>query len=346
MTLLEELLIGAHERHASDLHVTVGSKPIYRINGMLQSYHDFIMKPEDTETIAREILTEELWDKFHHDKEIDLSYSISGVSRFRVNVYFQRGCISIAFRTIPREVPTIDSLELPTSLKKLVEKENGLILVTGPTGSGKTSTLAALVNHMNQSMKRHIITLEDPIEYLHSHNQSIIDQREIGFDAKNFKSGLRACLRQDPDVILVGEMRDLETISIAITAAETGHLVLGTLHTTDVTSSVNRMIDVFPPTQKQQIRIQLASVLQAVISQRLFPTVDNKRRIAATEVLINNSAIQNLIRNEKMHQIPNIVQTSREGGMHSFEQDIKRLVSQGLLSRDVVKSYISQVDFH
>ncbi|WP_018931429.1 type IV pilus twitching motility protein PilT [Gracilibacillus lacisalsi] len=346
MKLLEDLLKAAHERKASDLHLTVGTKPVYRVNGALKSFHDFTIRPDDTEYIAKEILTDELWNKLHKDKEIDLSYSISGVSRFRVNIYFQRGCISLAFRTIPREIPTIEGLQLPDSLKSLMEKEHGLVLVTGPTGSGKTSTLAALVNYMNQTMNRHIITLEDPIEYLHAHNQSIIDQREIGLDAKNFKSGLRACLRQDPDVILVGELRDLETISIAITAAETGHLVLGTLHTSGVTSTVNRIIDVFPPAQKQQIRIQLASVLQAVISQRLFPTIDNASRIAATEILVNNAAIQNLIRNEKVHQIPNIIQTSREMGMHSFQQDIRRLVTKGHLSRDVVKAYLSEVDFH
>ncbi|MFD2657489.1 type IV pilus twitching motility protein PilT [Gracilibacillus thailandensis] len=346
MKLLEDLLKAAHERKASDLHLTVGTKPVYRVNGALKSFHDFTIRPDDTEYIAKEILTDELWNKLHKDKEIDLSYSISGVSRFRVNIYFQRGCISLAFRTIPREIPTIEGLQLPDSLKSLMEKEDGLVLVTGPTGSGKTSTLAALVNYMNQTMNRHIITLEDPIEYLHAHNQSIIDQREIGLDAKNFKSGLRACLRQDPDVILVGELRDLETISIAITAAETGHLVLGTLHTSGVTSTVNRIIDVFPPAQKQQIRIQLASVLQAVISQRLFPTIDNASRIAATEILVNNAAIQNLIRKEKVHQIPNIIQTSREMGMHSFQQDIRRLVTKGHLSRDVVKAYLSEVDFH
>ncbi|UOQ47289.1 type IV pilus twitching motility protein PilT [Gracilibacillus caseinilyticus] len=345
MNLLEELLIEAHDRKASDLHLTVGSSPVFRINGELSTFHEFVIKPADTEFIAKEMLNEELSAKLNKDKEIDLSYSISGVSRFRVNIYFQRGCISLAFRTIPKEVPTIESLRLPSSLQSIVEKENGLVLVTGPTGSGKSSTLAAMVNHMNHTMKRHIITLEDPIEYLHSHHQSIIDQREIGFDAKNFKSGLRACLRQDPDVILVGEMRDLETISIAITAAETGHLVLGTLHTSDVMSTVHRIIDVFPATQKEQIRIQLASVLHAIISQKLFPTTDKTGRIATTEILINNPAIQNVIRNDKIHQIPNIVQTSRELGMHTFEQDITRLRAQGAIDREGAKSHLTNGNF-
>ena len=248
----------------------------------------------------------------------------------------------MAIRIVPTSIPTIEDLKLPEILKKISEKPQGLVLVTGPTGSGKSTTLAAMIQYMNETMRKHVITLEDPIEYLHKHGSSIIDQREVGFDTNNFANGLRAALRQDPDVILVGEMRDLETIQTAITAAETGHLVFGTLHTSSAPATINRIIDVFPPSQQAQIRIQLASVLVSVISQRLFPTIDKQGRIGATEILINNSAVANLIRNEKIHQIISIMQTSRSYGMHTLEMDVKELVQKGMISRDSAEPYLQE----
>jgi len=338
----EHLLRAAFELRASDLHLTVGIPPIMRINGQLRQYGQETVKPEDTEAMAKAVISDRLWPQFLEKGEIDFSHGIPGVSRFRINVFRQRSCISLAVRVIPTKIPTIDELGLPEVLKKIVEKPQGLVLVTGPTGSGKSTTLAAMIDYMNKTMRKHIITLEDPIEYLHKHGNCIIDQREIGFDTNSFANGLRAALRQDPDVILVGEMRDLETIHTAITAAETGHLVLGTLHTSSAPATIDRIIDVFPPAQQQQIRIQLASVLVAVISQRLFPKANEQGRIAATEILINNSGVANLIRNEKVHQIVNIMQTSKAQGMHTLESHLKELVYAGWISREIVEPYLQE----
>lgn len=331
----------AHQKQASDIHLTVGSAPVFRINGKLQPCEQDKLRPVDTLEMAKSVLKEGVWERFLEEREIDLSYGIEGVSRFRVNIFYQRNCISLAFRVIPRVIPNIDDLQLPHILKEIAKKPHGLVLVTGPTGSGKSTSLAAIIDHMNRTMNRHIITLEDPIEYLHSHNQSIIDQREVGYDTLSFAKGLRACLRQDPDVILVGEMRDLETISTAITAAETGHLVLGTLHTTDASSTMDRIIDVFPPGQKDQIRTLLSNVLEAIISQRLFPSAQQPGRVATTEILLNNAAIKNLIRNEKMHQIQNTMQTSRDKGMHTMEMDIRNKLKQGLIGQKDAAPYMS-----
>jgi len=338
----EHLLRAAFELRASDLHLTVGIPPIMRINGQLRQYGQETVKPEDTEAMAKAVISDRLWPQFLEKGEIDFSHGIPGVSRFRINVFRQRSCISLAVRVIPTKIPTIDELGLPEVLKKIVEKPQGLVLVTGPTGSGKSTTLAAMIDYMNKTMRKHIITLEDPIEYLHKHGNCIIDQREIGFDTNSFANGLRAALRQDPDVILVGEMRDLETIHTAITAAETGHLVLGTLHTSSAPATIDRIIDVFPPAQQQQIRIQLASVLVAIISQRLFPKANEQGRIAATEILINNSGVANLIRNEKVHQIVNIMQTSKAQGMHTLESHLKELVYAGWISREIVEPYLQE----
>lgn len=337
---IDLLLRAAVELKASDIHLTVGVPPVLRINGELKRYGREKLLPDDTEGMARAIVPEKLWDRFKDVGELDFSYSLPGVSRFRVNTYLQRNCAALAIRIIPSQIPTLEQLDLPMVLTDIAEKPQGLFLVTGPTGSGKSTTLAAVINHMNQSMRKHIITLEDPIEYLHKHGLSVIDQREVGFDTQNFANGLRAALRQDPDVILVGEMRDLETIHTAITAAETGHLVLGTLHTSSAPSTIDRIIDVFPPAQQPQIRIQLASVLVAVLSQRLFPNVKNDGRVAATEILINNHAVANLIRNEKIHQVQNVMQTSRSLGMHTLEMNIKDLVQAGRLSKETVQPYI------
>lgn len=340
--MIEHILRAGFELKASDLHLTVGVPPIMRLNGELKRYGKETLKPIDTEGMAKAIIPAHMWEQFKEKGELDFSYGIPGVSRFRVNAYLQRSCVSMAIRIVPTKVPTIEDLQLPSVLTKIAERPQGLILVTGPTGSGKSTTLAALIQYMNQHMRKHIITLEDPIEYLHKHGNSIIDQREVGFDTNNFANGLRAALRQDPDVILVGEMRDLETIQTAITAAETGHLVLGTLHTSSAPATINRIIDVFPPSQQPQVRIQLASVLVAVISQRLFPTADQKRRRAATEILINNAAVANLIRNEKIYQIVNVIQTSRAYGMHTLESSIKELVQSGIVSRDAAEPFLQE----
>src|SRR3954470_18871046 len=281
---IDNILRAAIEFKASDIHLTVGVPPIFRINGDIKRYGKEMLLPADTEAIAKQIIPDNLWDQFKGKGELDFSYGIAGVSRFRVNAYHQRKSVSLALRVVVSKTPTLEELDLPPIIPNLVEKPQGLILVTGPTGSGKSTTLASMIDYMNRTMRKHIITLEDPIEYLHKHGNSIIDQREVGFDTLNYASGLKAALRQDPDVILVGEMRDIETMSIAITAAETGHLVLGTLHTSSAPTTINRIIDVFPSGQQPQIRIQLASVLVGVISQRLFPTVDKKGRKAATEI--------------------------------------------------------------
>lgn len=340
--VIDHLLRAAFELKASDVHLTVGVPPIMRINGDLKKYGKDFLKPQDTEGMARAIIPDNMWQQFKERGELDFSYGIPGVSRFRVNTYFQRSCVALAIRIVPTKIPTIEDLQLPNVLKKIAEKPQGLVLVTGPTGSGKSTTLASMIQYMNQNMRKHIITLEDPIEYLHKHGNSIIDQREVGFDTNNFANGLRASLRQDPDVILVGEMRDLETIQTAITAAETGHLVFGTLHTSSAPATINRIIDVFPPAQQDQIRVQLASVLVAVISQRLFPTIDKKGRRAATEILINNAAVANLIRNEKIHQIVNIMQTSRAYGMHTLETSIKELVQSGIISKEAAEPFLQE----
>ncbi|WP_442595262.1 type IV pilus twitching motility protein PilT [Neobacillus sp. D3-1R] len=339
---IEYLLRAGFELKASDIHLTVGVPPIMRINGELKRYGKEPLSPTDIEEMARAIIPVRMWDTFKEKGELDFSYGIQGVSRFRINTYLQRSCVAMAIRIVPTKIPTIEDLELPEVLKNIAEKPQGLVLVTGPTGSGKSTTLAAMIQYMNQHMRKHIITLEDPIEYLHKHGNSIIDQREVGFDTNNFGNGLRAALRQDPDVILVGEMRDLETIQTAITAAETGHLVFGTLHTSSAPATINRIIDVFPPAQQPQIRIQLASVLVSIISQRLFPIMDKTGRKAATEILINNSAVSNLIRNEKIHQIISIMQTSKAQGMHTLESCIKELVENGVISPELAQPYLQE----
>jgi twitching motility protein PilT len=339
---LSQLLQAAFELGTSDVHLTVGMPPIMRLDGELKRFGQENLKPKEIEDMTRSILTESMWDKFIEKGELDFSHGLPSVSRFRVNAYHQRDCISLAFRVIPTHIPSYEDLLLPDILRDISMRPQGLVLVTGPTGSGKSTTLASMISEMNQSMKKHIITLEDPIEYLHSHGTCMINQREVGFDTKTFASGLRASLRQDPDVILVGEMRDLETISTAITAAETGHLVFATLHTTNAVMTINRIIDVFPPSQQPQIRIQLASVLQAVVSQRLFPKKEGKGRIGAFEILLNVPAVKNLIRTEKIHQITSIMQSNRGLGMRTMESEIERLVSEGKVDYDIVSPYLSE----
>ncbi|MFC6039733.1 type IV pilus twitching motility protein PilT [Paenisporosarcina macmurdoensis] len=337
---VDQLLTNAFHQKASDIHITVGVPPIFRVQGDLVKIGSTPITADMSREMARSITPDKLWDTFLELGELDYSHVVENVARYRVNAFHQKGKISIAFRTIPQIIPTVEQLQMPNTLKKLAETKQGLILVTGPTGSGKSTTLAAMIKHMNTDLNLHIITLEDPIEYMHDHGTSIIDQREVGFDTKSFTSGLRAALRQDPDVILVGEMRDLETIGIAITAAETGHLVLGTLHTSSAASTIERIIDVFSPEQQAQVRTQLGGVLKAVISQRLIKTVDGKGRRAATEILISNSAIANLIRTAKVHQIPNVIMTNRALGMHMMATSVKELVESGQISQEMAQPYL------
>lgn len=333
-----QLLTRAKEMNASDLHISVNSAPVYRIHGELVLEGESLW-PADTEEMGRYLMSEGQWQTFCGAGEVDFSYSVPGTSRYRVNVYRQRGCISIAARIVPNSIPKFESLGIPEVIRGLTDKPHGLVLVTGPTGSGKSTTLAAMIDHINHSHRRHIITLEDPIEYLHKHDLSVIDQREIGLDTHGFGSALRAALRQDPDVILVGELRDLETISTALTAAETGHLVFATLHTSDAVSTIDRIIDVFPATQQPQVRIQIASVLQGVAAQRLYQTLDGKRRVAAVEVLINTPAVANLIRTEKTHQIRSVMQTGRAFGMQTMDNHLRDLAGAGILSPAIAQQW-------
>ncbi len=338
--VLYEWLKTAFNRGASDLHLSVGIPPMLRINGELTALDQADLKPADTEALVKAILTADQYERLQRSGELDFSYGIPNLSRFRVNAYKQRSCFSLAFRMIPQSVPTLESLHLPGILKQLCHRPHGLVIVTGPTGSGKSTTLASMINYMNQTLSRHIITLEDPIEYLHSHNRCIIQQREVGFDTQSFALGLRAALRQDPDVILIGEIRDLETIQTALTAAETGHLVLGTLHTTDAMTTIDRIIDVFPPEQQGQVRIQLATELAGVISQRLFPTADYQSRRAATEIMINTSAVSHLIRQQKVYQIPSIIQMNQAAGMQTLEASIKELLRDGAIASEAAEPYL------
>ena len=342
--LIDDLLKSATKLNASDIHLTVGVQAIFRVNGELKRFGEELVSEEYTIAVAEMTIPSKLFVEFKEKGQIDYSYEVEGAARFRVNAFQQRGAVSLAFRTIPTHIPSIDDLMLPETLKRLAETQQGLILVTGPTGSGKSTTLASMIRHINETMRKHIITLEDPIEYMHHHGNSIIDQREVGFDTQSFSDGLRAALRQDPDVILVGEMRDLETISTAITAAETGHLVLATLHTWSAASTIDRIIDVFPHGQQSQIRVQLAGVLTSVVSQRLFPTADKKGRRAATEIMINTPAISNLIRTEKVHQIQNVIQTSRSVGMHMMESSIRDFLQQQIISYEAAKPYLEGDD--
>ncbi|MGX9135424.1 type IV pilus twitching motility protein PilT [Rummeliibacillus sp. JY-2-4R] len=339
-----ELLTYADEVNASDLHATVGVPPYYRINGQLLPHGEDNLTPEDLEQMIGDVLPPHRIEEFKVNGEVDFNYSLPGRCRFRMNAYHQRNSCTLAARKITAEIPTIEQLGMPEVLKELCKKPQGLILVTGPTGSGKSTTLAAMINYINANQAKHIITLEDPIEYLHKHNKSIVNQREVGSDTKSFANGLRAALRQDPDIILVGELRDLETISTAITAAETGHLVMATLHTSSAPTTIDRIIDVFPPHQQGQIRIQLANVLQGIISQRLFKRLDKPGRIAATEVLVHTPSVANLIRNDKVHQLTNIMQTNRALGMHTIDKSIQDLLAKRIIDFQTAKVYMNVSD--
>lgn len=319
---------------ASDLLISAGAPPILRINGQLFRSRTDPMTPEQTQRIVYDFLTEDQRERFEQDKELDFSLAVGRKHRFRVNVYYQKGAVTAALRPIPEKIPGIEGLGLPETVTDLVGARQGLVLVTGPTGHGKTTTQAAIIDRINHERACHIITVEDPIEYVHSHKRSIVDQREVGGDTHAFAAALKYVLRQDPDVILVGEMRDLETIQAALTAAETGHLVFATLHTNDAIQTVDRIIDVFPPGQQQQIRFQLSMTLLAIISQRLLARSDSNGRVLACEVLRNNTAIANLIRDGKTHQVYSVVETSHREGMLTMDRSLKALYKKGLISYD------------
>ena len=337
MLSLQELLHLAGEQKASDIHLTVESPPVLRIDGSMVQLQTEKLSQANLETFAHALMNDQQAKRFSEYGELDLSYSLPGDGRYRVNVFQQRGSTSVVIRLIPFVIPSPESLGLPPVSIELAKLHKGLVLVTGPTGSGKSTTLASLVDYINRTRACHIVTIEDPIEYLHRHKLSLVNQREVGNDTKSFSNALRAVLRQDPNVILVGEMRDLETISTAVTAAETGHLVFSTLHTNDATQSVDRIIDVFPPHQQQQIRVQLAAVLQGVISQQLFPRADHLGRVAAFEVMLATPAVRSLIREGKTHQLPTVIQTNAKLGMQTMDKAIMDLVQKGLISYEIAQ---------
>jgi twitching motility protein PilT len=338
-TLLEQMV--AH--NASDLHITVGSAPALRLRGHLHrlDQHERLTADETRQLLYR-ILSTEQQKQLELNRQIDLSYSIPGVARFRVNIFSQRESLAGAFRLIPAEIKTLEDLGVPASLYSLCDKPRGLVLVTGPTGSGKSTTLAALIDEINRNRADHIITIEDPIEFLHKHKRCLVNQRELGPDAVSFAEALRGALRQDPDVILLGEMRDLETISTALTAAETGHLVFATLHTQDASSTVDRLIDVFPAEQQGQVRAQIAGTLQGVVTQTLLPTADGQGRVPAVEILFPDDAVRNLVRQAKIEQIYSVMQTGTKRGMMTLEQSLADLVLRGVVAEEVALSRTSR----
>jgi twitching motility protein PilT len=333
-----DVLLEVLRLKASDLHLTAGSPPMVRQKGRLGALDYPVLTPQHTREIIYSILTNDQRKKLENEWQIDFAYSIPGQGRFRVNAYFQRASLGAAFRLIPNEMPALDELGLPPVLREFTNKPRGFVLVTGPTGSGKSTTLAAMLDVINKERHEHIMTIEDPIEFLHRHQNCIVNQRELGSDAQSFALGLKAALRQDPDVILVGEMRDLETIATALTAAETGHLVFATLHTQDTAQTVDRIVDVFPPAQQHQVRVQLSVSLQGIVTQQLLPTADGQSRVCATEILVPTPAIRNLIREGKTHQIYSALQTGGAHGMQTMDAALADLVRRHKITRELAEA--------
>jgi twitching motility protein PilT len=342
---MDDLLARTVEAHASDLHLVPGAPPAVRVHGELVWLEgaDRLM-PDDTRALLYRILSTEQQKRLEVDRQLDFSHGVPGLARFRVNVHFQRDSLAAAFRHVPEELRTLEELGLPPSLRELAMRPRGLVLVTGPTGSGKSTTLAAMVDEINREKPHHILTIEDPIEFVHRHKRCVVTQREIGTDAASFSEALRAGVRQDPDVILLGEMRDLETIGTALTAAETGHLVLATLHTQSAPSTIDRVIDVFPPAQQEQVRMQLANTLQGVVTQALLPTTNRDGRIASLEILLPDDAVRNLIRQGKIEQIYSVMQTSTRRGMQTMEHGLTDLVKKRLVTVEVALAVSSRKD--
>lgn len=332
---INEIFIKAKEKKASDIHLTVGRPPVFRLLGDLHPQDEWqILTPDNTDSLCREMLNQRLAAHLAKKGEVDFAYSIPELGRFRVNVFKQKNFFSAVIRIINSEILSICQLNLPKVTEELCRKSRGLVLVTGPTGSGKSTTLAAMIDLINREYKKHILTLEDPIEYVHKHQNCIVNQREIGSDTHSFADALRAGLREDPDVILVGEMRDPETIATAVTAAETGHLVFATLHTSSAAQTIERIIDVFPPHQQQQIRMQLSATIQGIISQTLLKRADGRGRVAAAEILVGTPAVRNLIREGKTHQLNSMMQTGGQFGMQTLESVLKKMVQTGEISRE------------
>ncbi|MFP4472282.1 MAG: type IV pilus twitching motility protein PilT [Candidatus Omnitrophota bacterium] len=340
---LRDLLVLANERNASDLHLTFDTPPVLRINGELIITDYEPLTREQLKKIIYGILTDRQKEKFEQDRELDFSLALSGMDRYRVNIHVQRGSVEAAFRRIPLFIPNMEELGLPPVMADLARRRNGLVLVTGPTGTGKTTTLASMINLINEERKNLIIMIEDPIEYVHFNKKAIIKQREVFSDTNSFAEALKRCLRQDPDVIVVGEMRDLETISTALTAAETGHLVLATLHTPDAPQTIERIIDVFPPHQQSQVKLQLASALQGVASQILLPKADGSGRILGTEIMTATPAIRNLIREQAIEQIPTAIQTGSAHGMHTMDKSLQYLYKTGTVSYEDVLPHVKNL---
>lgn len=331
-----DILINASDLGASDVHINSKCEPIARVNGKFIKISNELLSKSDTEKMANELIGIQKFNEIKELGEYDFSISIKNLYRFRVNMYKQQDSYAIAARVINSKIPDLETLGLPNVIKEFAKKENGLVLVTGPTGSGKSTTLASILDSINKNFQKHIITLEDPIEYIYNRKNSIISQREIGKDTKNFKSGLKSVLRQDPDVILIGEIRDEETLATALTAAETGHLVFSTLHTIGAAQTIDRIIDMFQANQQNQIRMQLSSVCEGIISQQLIPNINNEGMVAATEVMVSTSAIKNLIRDSKTHQISNIIQTGSKNGMQLMDQDLVNLFKRRKISKESV----------
>lgn len=331
-----DILISASDLGASDVHINYKCEPIARVNGKFIKISNELLSKSDTEKMANELIETQKLNEVKKLGEYDFSISIKNLYRFRVNIYKQQDSYAIAARIINSKIPDLETLGLPNVVKEFVKKENGLVLVTGPTGSGKSTTLASILDSINKDFQKHIITLEDPIEYIYNRKNSIISQREIGKDTKNFKSGLKSVLRQDPDVILIGEIRDEETLATALTAAETGHLVFSTLHTIGAAQTIDRIIDMFQANQQNQIRMQLSSVCEGIISQQLIPNINNEGMVVATEVMVSTSAIKNLIRDSKTHQISNIIQTGSKNGMQLMDQDLVNLFKRRKISKESV----------